>query len=322
MQSAFRVAACVGSSSLAASLRHPRRRDPQSRSRPKSSFSSATMLFAEGRYADALDAYQQRAERGAARPTRAGRACGVIASALRVAEFDLARTEAETLRQGDPARRRRRWRSTPTRCGRPACSRRPRRATGTRWRSTPELAARPPRHGARARGAQPARRGDGRGAGGAAARRRATSRSTTPSAPSTSGCTSTRRRPARSATTSTCCRTRTTATRPTGRASEIKFLRSFGQRVPFEMDPGTDEQLYTVDFRLVNDKVVVRAKVNDGSFQDFVVDTGAENTVISRGRRRSGSASRRSPTRSAPASATSGCAACSSRGSTRSSSAR
>jgi tetratricopeptide (TPR) repeat protein len=65
--------------------------------------------------------------------------------------------------------------------------------------------------------------------------------------------------------------------------SEIKFLRSFGQRVPYEMDPvGTDDQLYTIDFRLVNEKVVVRAKVNDGSFQDFVVDTGAENTVLSR----------------------------------------
>ncbi len=46
--------------------------------------------------------------------------------------------------------------------------------------------------------------------------------------------------------------------------SEIKFLRSFGQRVPFEMDPAPDDQLYTIDFRLVNDKVVVRAKVNDG----------------------------------------------------------
>jgi tetratricopeptide (TPR) repeat protein len=64
--------------------------------------------------------------------------------------------------------------------------------------------------------------------------------------------------------------------------SEIKFLRSFGQRVPFEMDPGADDSIYTVDFRLVNEKIVVRAKVNDGSFQDFVVDTGAENTVLSR----------------------------------------
>jgi tetratricopeptide (TPR) repeat protein len=64
--------------------------------------------------------------------------------------------------------------------------------------------------------------------------------------------------------------------------SEIKFLRSFGQRTPFEMDPGAADQIYTLEFRLVNEKVVVRAKVNDGSFQDFVVDTGAENTILTR----------------------------------------
>jgi len=64
--------------------------------------------------------------------------------------------------------------------------------------------------------------------------------------------------------------------------AEIRFLRSFGQRVPFDADPGTDDRAYTVDFRLVNDKVVVRAKVNDAAAQDFVVDTGSENTVITR----------------------------------------
>jgi Flp pilus assembly protein TadD/predicted aspartyl protease len=64
--------------------------------------------------------------------------------------------------------------------------------------------------------------------------------------------------------------------------AEIRFLRSFGQRVPFETDAGADDRNYTVDFRLVNDKVVVRAKVNDASAQDFVVDTGSENTVITR----------------------------------------
>jgi predicted aspartyl protease len=64
--------------------------------------------------------------------------------------------------------------------------------------------------------------------------------------------------------------------------AEIRFLRSFGQRVPFDADPGTDDRIYTVDFRLVNDKVVVRAKVNDAAPQDFVVDTGSENTVITR----------------------------------------
>jgi tetratricopeptide (TPR) repeat protein len=64
--------------------------------------------------------------------------------------------------------------------------------------------------------------------------------------------------------------------------AEIRFLRSFGQRVPFEVDPGADDRVYTVDFRLVNEKVVVRAKVNDASAQDFVIDTGSENTVITR----------------------------------------
>jgi predicted aspartyl protease len=48
------------------------------------------------------------------------------------------------------------------------------------------------------------------------------------------------------------------------------------------MPPGGEQQIYTVEFRTISDKVVVRAKVNDGSFQDFVVDTGAENTVLTR----------------------------------------
>jgi predicted aspartyl protease len=64
--------------------------------------------------------------------------------------------------------------------------------------------------------------------------------------------------------------------------AEIRFLRSFGQRVPFETEAGAEDRLYTVDFRLVNEKVVVRAKVNDASAQDFVIDTGSENTVITR----------------------------------------
>src|SRR5438552_1639982 len=64
--------------------------------------------------------------------------------------------------------------------------------------------------------------------------------------------------------------------------AEIRFLRSFGQRPPFDMDPTPDDQIYTVDFRLVKEKVVVKARVNGASPQDFVVDTGAENTVITR----------------------------------------
>ena len=64
--------------------------------------------------------------------------------------------------------------------------------------------------------------------------------------------------------------------------AQIRFLRSFGQRVPFEMDPGADDMLYTIAFRLVNDKVIVRAKINGASEQDFIVDTGSENTVVTR----------------------------------------
>jgi Flp pilus assembly protein TadD/predicted aspartyl protease len=63
--------------------------------------------------------------------------------------------------------------------------------------------------------------------------------------------------------------------------AEIKFLRSFGQRVPFQREESSDQESYVVDFRLINDKVIVRAKVNDSPFQDFVVDTGAENTILS-----------------------------------------
>jgi len=63
--------------------------------------------------------------------------------------------------------------------------------------------------------------------------------------------------------------------------AEIKFLRSFGQKLPFDMDPGVDQILHTMPFKLINEKVVVRAKVNDSAPQDFVLDTGSENTVLS-----------------------------------------
>ena len=40
--------------------------------------------------------------------------------------------------------------------------------------------------------------------------------------------------------------------------------------------------LHTVDFRVVDDKVIVKARVNGGRPQDFVLDTGSEQTTISR----------------------------------------
>src|SRR5258708_5516767 len=81
--------------------------------------------------------------------------------------------------------------------------------------------------------------------------------------------------------------------------AEIRFLRSFAQRVPFQTDPGTADQVFSVDFHTVNEKVVVSARVNDSRPQDFVVDTGAQSTGIteptapSLGVARSGASTRR-----------------------------
>ena len=55
-----------------------------------------SMLSAEGRYNDSLDAYQNALKATDSATLRSARA-GVITTALRVAEFDLARHEAETL---------------------------------------------------------------------------------------------------------------------------------------------------------------------------------------------------------------------------------
>ena len=62
--------------------------------------------------------------------------------------------------------------------------------------------------------------------------------------------------------------------------SEVLLLRSFGDRVPFEIARDPDG-LHTVPFRLEQDKVVVRGRVNGGDVIDLVVDTGAEQMVLS-----------------------------------------
>src|SRR5258708_33998330 len=59
------------------------------------------LLFSEGRYSDSLDAYRNSLKTATPDATRRPR-MGVIASALRVAEFGLARQEAEKLHQTDP----------------------------------------------------------------------------------------------------------------------------------------------------------------------------------------------------------------------------
>jgi tetratricopeptide (TPR) repeat protein len=61
----------------------------------------------------------------------------------------------------------------------------------------------------------------------------------------------------------------------------IRFLESFNNRLPVDFGDQPEDRLWTVPIRLLGDKVFVRAKVN-GTSQDFVLDTGAEQTVLSR----------------------------------------
>jgi Flp pilus assembly protein TadD/predicted aspartyl protease len=64
--------------------------------------------------------------------------------------------------------------------------------------------------------------------------------------------------------------------------AEVRFLRGFGSKVPLQIDPASAGKLHTIPFQIVNEKVIVRGKVNKGPQMDFVLDTGAEQTVISR----------------------------------------
>lgn len=62
--------------------------------------------------------------------------------------------------------------------------------------------------------------------------------------------------------------------------SEINFLRSYSGKKPFELTGAPGIVRHTVPFRLVDEKVVVRAKLNDEEDVDFALDTGAEHTVV------------------------------------------
>jgi Flp pilus assembly protein TadD len=236
-------------------------------------------FFAEGRYQDALDAYQRAL--GAVEPadSRAARA-GIIQSALRVAEFSIARREGEALVQSAPR--------DPQAL---ALSADALWASGlfdeaeSRYRDAlskaPELAR--GRHGM-------ARSLAARGRLDEAMEEAQNALRISPrdlEIHHTVGAIYERMHKYEEAAGAftnyvNLLPNKDTSEKADWSRSEIKFLRSFGQRIPFETEPGAEDQTYTVDFRLVNDKVVVRAKVNDGSFQDFVVDTGAENTILSR----------------------------------------
>jgi Flp pilus assembly protein TadD/predicted aspartyl protease len=65
--------------------------------------------------------------------------------------------------------------------------------------------------------------------------------------------------------------------------AQIRFLRSFRNRSPLEIEGDGRTTLHTVPFRLVRDKVVVKGRVNRSRELDFVLDTGSEMTIVSKG---------------------------------------
>lgn len=64
--------------------------------------------------------------------------------------------------------------------------------------------------------------------------------------------------------------------------AQIRFLQAFKNRQANALDENSMGKLHTMDFKLVQDKVIVKARVNRGRWTDFVLDTGSEQTTISR----------------------------------------
>ncbi|HET7217804.1 MAG TPA: aspartyl protease family protein [Vicinamibacterales bacterium] len=62
--------------------------------------------------------------------------------------------------------------------------------------------------------------------------------------------------------------------------AEIRFLQSFKGRAPLHVDALPAAGTFTVPIKIRGDKVTVAGKINGGP-QEFVLDTGAERTVIS-----------------------------------------
>ena len=237
------------------------------------------LLFAEGRYSDSLDAYRNSLKTAPPDATRRPR-MGVIASALRVAEFGLARQEAEKLHLSDP-----KGPDATALYADALWSAGLFQEAESGYRdalaSAPELAR--GHHGVARSLAARSRLEDALGEAQAALRLSPRDLEIH----HTVGTIFERMHKYEEAAAAfsnyvNLLPNKDHSEKADWSRAEIRFLRSFGQRIPFESDAGTDDRLYTVDFRLVNEKVVVRAKVNDASPQDFVVDTGSENTVITR----------------------------------------
>jgi predicted aspartyl protease len=62
----------------------------------------------------------------------------------------------------------------------------------------------------------------------------------------------------------------------------VEFLEAFSGSTPVDVDDEDLTSLHTLPFKLVKDKIIVQARVNGGRLQDFVLDTGSEETTLSR----------------------------------------
>ena len=242
------------------------------RRRPKSSFSWPSCCSAEGRYIEALEAYRAAQRHDDPRIAREART-GIVKSALRVAEFDSRARRSAQLLRGRAATMPSRSRSTAMRCGRPGSSRRPRTYQDALAHRLPTSAR--GHHGmARAWPPEPARRGADRSAG------RAPPRSPRPRDPPHGRLHLRAHAPVRGGGRRVQQLRQPAAEqgpqrqRPPGRAPRSSSCASFGQRVPFEIDPAPEDEIYTVRFRLVERQGRRQREGQRGTLEDFVVDTG------------------------------------------------
>src|SRR5262249_41705148 len=211
------------------------------------------LLFSEGKYVDSLDAYRNALKAAPADEARRPRV-GVIASALRVAEFDLARAEAEKLFQADPKSP-----DSMTLYGDALWSAGLFQEAEAEYRDalamSPDLAR--GHHGMAKALAARSRLDDAMNEAQAALRLSPRDLEIH----HTVGTIYERQHRYEEAANAysnyvNLLPNKDHSEKADWSRQEIRFLRSFGQRIPFESEPGTDDRLYTVDFRLVNDKVV------------------------------------------------------------------
>lgn len=62
--------------------------------------------------------------------------------------------------------------------------------------------------------------------------------------------------------------------------AKVRLLRSFKGRTPLQIDERAGDRVHRVSFKLVNKKIVLRGRLN-GAAVEFVLDTGSERTGIS-----------------------------------------